>query len=434
MTIITTSKTIKTSYGTIIDIFQNGVKIMESIYDTKFKLQTYTEYTSTGVVKSISTYTYSTKGLMDKKTVTDATGKVIDVWTYTYNSKNQIEQIGHVNGQIDYYVNGVFHHSNTSKVITPNSAWDTTFGYGEIDLIKAFAVAGVSIKDTTPTGKTDWNILTSHFDDAWAAGYTGKGIVIANIDSGIDVDNEELTKQLSSWSWNFINNTNNIQDENGHGSFTASLLTATKDSDIVTGGAYDSELMVLKVSNSLGIASVDNVSKAVYYAVDHGADIINLSMGSGLVQPKLEQAFKYANEHDVLIAVSSGNSLGKTPQYPAAYAKTCDNVVAVGATMAIANKVDNFAAFSNRAGSSTAFNYVDAPGVNVSGFNNTGKVVTMSGTSMSAPMVAAEMAILKQYLEETHMYNNSAIDEMIMDYVCQGTTDIGLIGIQPLIL
>jgi subtilase family serine protease len=102
--------------------------------------------------------------------------------------------------------------------------------------------------------------------------------------------------------------------------------------------------------------------------------------------------------------------------------------------MQVANKVDNFAAFSNKAGSNTAFNYVDAAGVAVSGFDATGKIVTMNGTSMAAPMVAAEMAILKQYLEETHSYSNSVIDEMVMNYVCQGTTDIGLIGIHPLVI
>jgi subtilisin family serine protease len=434
MPIVTTSTTIRTATGTVIDIFQNGVKVIESIYDAKSKLQTYTEYASSGAVKAVSTYTYNALGLTDKKTVTDASGKVTDVWTYSYNAKKQVDHIDHLNGQVDYYVNGVFDHTNTTKIVVQDSAWDTTFGYGQIDLIKAFAVAGINIKDTAPTVKTDWNMLTSHFDDAWSAGYTGKGIVIAVIDSGIDLKNVELTQHLSNYSWNFIANNTNVQDEFGHGSFTASLLNAMKDGDLVTGGAYDAELMVLKVSDAKGIGSVDNVTKAVYYAVDHGADIINLSMNSVFAQPKLEAAFKYANDHDVLISVSSGNSLGKTPNCPASYAKTCDNVVAVGATMQVANKVDNFAAFSNKAGSNTAFNYVDAAGVAVSGFDATGKIVTMNGTSMAAPMVAAEMAILKQYLEETHSYSNSVIDEMVMNYVCQGTTDIGLIGIHPLVI
>jgi subtilase family serine protease len=72
---------------------------------------------------------------------------------------------------------------------------------------------------------------------------------------------------------------------------------------------------------------------------------------------------------------------------------------------------------------------VDAGGSNVSGFNQYGNIVTMSGTSMAAPMVASEMALLKQFIESTNKYANSVIDEMIMDYVVQGTYDIGLVGI-----
>jgi subtilisin family serine protease len=434
MAIVTTSKTIKTLTGTVIDIFQNNVKVIESVYDKTGHLQTVANYTQTGALKDTSTYVYNSRGLVDKKTVTDASGKITDIWSYSYNTKNQIDHINHLNGQVDFYINGIFDHSNTTKPAQPFTGWDSIFGHGEIDCMRAFKLAGVTLNPVISSVKTDWNISSEHFDSAWAAGYTGKGIVIADIDSGVDLNNAQLTQHLSKWNWNFVDNNSNVQDQCGHGSFTASLINAARDSDLVTGAAYDAELMVLKVANAAGIATIDAAATAIYYAVDHGADIINLSMNSILAQPKLETALQYCNAHDVLVSISAGNNLGNAPQCPANYAKTNDNVVAVGATMQIANKLDNFAAFSNKAGTVQEFNYVDAAGVAVSGFNSTGKMVTMNGTSMAAPMVASEMALMKQYLEETHNFANAVIDEMVMDYVCHGTNNIGLVGIQPLVL
>lgn len=439
-----TTKTVKSSTGMTITVFNNDAKILDSVYDTTNHLTKAINYNTSGIITKTDNYTYNSAGNVLTKISNDGNGKVIEVLNYGYTS-NKLTTITHVNnaGKItatDYYINGKIDHTDTAAIPTPvptstntlTQGWSTVNGYGGIDVLKALSDAtGTQIKDVA-TPNLNWSLNSAHFDDAWNAGFTGKGIVIADIDSGIDLKNADLTKNLSKSSFNFITNDANVQDDFGHGTFTASELIASNNGDSITGGAYDAELMVLKVMNSNGFGTAENISKAIYYAVDHGADVINLSMNAMVAQPLIKAAFDYANSHDVLIAVSSGNKLANTPNYPAIYATTNDNVCAVGATFNL-NGNDIFNAVSSKAGSNTAYNYVNAGGTDISGYDQSGNVTKMAGTSMAAPLVAAEMAILKQAIESMGKYSNSVIDEMVMQYVTHDTHNVQVVGVQPFV-
>lgn len=316
--------------------------------------------------------------------------------------------------------------STTSVLTTQPGSWNTTTGYGAIDVLNALSNAlGKKLQDVSAPDSISYGLKTAHFDDAWAAGYTGKGQTIAVIDSGIDLNNKDLTAHLSKDSFNFVANNTNVQDDFGHGTFVASEIVAANNGDAITGAAYDAELMVLKATNNLGNATSANVAKAIYYAVDHGADIITVSLSSVLPQPLLKAAFDYAKSHDVLVAVSAGNTAANKPSYPAIYAATNNNVVSVGATSNILGK-EYFSAISGKAGSVESYNYVVAVGVGDQGYDQNGNLTKMSGTSMAAPLVAAEMAILKQALEQTGAYVNNVIDDMVMNYVTHDTHSIQL--------
>lgn len=425
-----TSTTTKTNTGTTISVFNNGVIYQASYYDTKFKVVKTAKFDSLGNVNTYETYQYSGNKVVETDKF-NAYNQLTEILKYTYNG-NKIDNVTHydANGNLkltDIYVNNVLDHS----VAPLTSGWSNISGNGSIDVLKALTSAlGHSIADVVDN-TINWALKSAHFEDAWNAGYTGKGQVIAVIDSGIDLNNKDLTAHISKDSYNFVANNTNIQDDFGHGSFVASEIISSRNSDGITGGAYDAELMVLKTANNVGSATPTNVVKAIMYAVDHGADIINLSLNSVLAQPTIKTALDYAKQHDVLVSVSSGNNLANTPNYPAIYATTNHNVVSVGATFNM-NNSEVFNTVSSKAGSNSVYNYVDAGGTNITGYNQSGQIVTMSGTSMAAPLVASEMAILKQAIESLGQYTSNVIDDMVMDYVTNNTHGLQLIGVSAI--
>ena len=434
-----TSVTTKTASGKNISTYNNGVINISINYDLNGSMKDMYMYNADGSIRTSYVYKYTLNKLTSIIKY-DSSGAVVDDAEYTYNSTGKASVITHYDYQhnvtsVDYMAANGITIDHTVKVADPkvqqlDAVWSNITGNGSIDLIKALSDAtGNKIADTTTAG-ISWGQDVAHFDDAWAAGFTGKGQIIAVLDSGIDLTNKDLTAHISKDSYNFVAKNSNVQDDFGHGTFVASEIAAARNGDSVTGAAYDAELMVLKVADSKGSATLDNVVKGIYYAVDHGADVINISLYTVLPQPLLKAALEYANQHDVLVAVSAGNNGTNAPVYPAIYATSNDNVCAVGATYKIGID-EGFSTISCKAGSNTEYNYVDAVGISDVGYNLSG-VTTMSGTSMAAPLVASEMAILKQALESMNKYANNVIDEMVMNYVTHDTHSVQLVGISPI--
>ena len=276
--------------------------------------------------------------------------------------------------------------------------WSTLSGWGEIDVFNALdkAVSQPLSYVTANTTAPDY-LKTMGFDKAWANGYMGQGVVVADIDTGLDLNNIDLIKRLhiSSDSWNFLNNSVDIQDDNGHGSMTALEIGASATlGDGLAGGASGSELMVLKAMNALGQGNTQLIGEAIHYAVDHGASVINLSLGSNAVNLDIQNAMQYAYEKGTIVVAAAGNDGDASVDFPAAYAKLFPNVIAVGASQSNGQH-DVLASFSNQAGSAQMYNFVDALGTDIRGYTLDGNLAAWSGTSMAAPLVAAEAAILK---------------------------------------
>lgn len=360
-------------------------------------------------VTEISSYKYGATGLKPLSvTKADGMGKIFEMDTFSYGKYGFVSQMSKFDGdgklfevhQYDAFGHliSISHPDSSTPTATPviDLVWSKVWGFGQIDVLKALTeVLGKSFADVAAPAsiQSQWGLGMAHFDDAWAAGYTGKGIVVANIDTGIDLNNSDLTKNLSQFNWNFINNSSNVQDDNGHGSGTASQIIAANDGKGVTGGAYDAQLMVLKALDSKGSGSVANIVSAIDYAVAHGANVINMSLGSNAPDSTLQTALKNASSHGVIVTMATGNEGDTTPNYPAAYALGIANSISVGASKQSASGI-TMASFSDQAGSATPYNFVDAPGVAIMGYGLGGTVLSWSGTSMAAPLVAAEAAII----------------------------------------
>jgi len=160
----------------------------------------------------------------------------------------------------------------------------------------------------------------------------------------------------------------------GHGTVVAGILAVM---------APDAMIMPLRAFDDKGCGTTYNIAKAVKYAVSHGAQVINMSFGISGQTQTLKKTIGEAVNAGVTVVASAGNGDTAVPQYPAAY----PGVLGVAAT----NLTDVKASFSNYG--STLF--VSAPGSNIISAYPGGYYAELSGTSFSAPMVAAEAALLR---------------------------------------
>ena len=315
----------------------------------------------------------------------------------------------------------------------PISAWSTNSGYGVMNVASAAAsILGVAIEQgaSFKTNVDQWSISASHFQDVWAAGYTGKGVVIAVVDTGIDLSNSALTHDISPWSWNFVGNNSNVQDDNGHGSAVASQIaarptTSTPASKAIYGGAYDAQLIVLKTLDAQGNGTQANLVNAINYAVEHGANVINLSVGGSFNDAQTLAALNNAASHGVVVCMAAGNTGAAAPQYPAQYAKAMNTSIAVGSA---AQNIDGslmLATSTNLAGSALPYNYIDAPGSKILAYGLNGVLQSWSGTSFATPYVAAAVADLLSA-------NTGLGAEQIVNALVN--TAVTLVGNQPVVV
>jgi len=321
----------------------------------------------------------------------------------------------------------------TAPVIldTPLAQWSTYSGYGVVNVASALsAVLGTTIKQgaSFTSSIEQWPITVSHFQDAWAAGATGKGVVVAVIDTGIDLSNSAVNHNISPLSWNFISNTANVQDDNGHGTAVASLINSRPTLDkakALNGGAYDAQLMVLKAMGADGQGTQKNLVAAINYAVEHGAQVINLSLGGSFNDASTLAALNNAAERGVIVCMAAGNTGASAPQFPAQFAKSMNTTIAVGAAAQNTDGSLIFANASNIAGSVTPYNYIDAPGSNILAYGLNGAIKNWSGTSFATPYVSAAAANLIST-------NTGLSAELIVNALVN--TSVSLVGVQPTVI
>jgi subtilisin family serine protease len=214
---------------------------------------------------------------------------------------------------------------------------------------------------------------------------SGAGVTVAIVDTGIDLDHPALADRLTD-GYDFVekdaipddgtdgldNDGDSFVDEGaGHGTHVAGIVALV---------APEASLMPVRVLNSEGIGSYFDIVAGIVYAVEHGAQVINLSLSGPEDASFLQAAVDYAWRRGVLVVAAAG---AYDVTYPARY----EHVVSVGAT----DSRDHVAEFSDfRAGQVTVF----APGVSVYSTYYDGGYVWWAGTSMAAPFVSGEAALL----------------------------------------
>ena len=300
--------------------------------------------------------------------------------------------------------------SNATANAFSTGNYNSTNGYGLINSAAAVAraIGQNTFADVPDLGGNNWGADLVKAPEVWAQGYTGKGIVVAVVDTGVDYNHEDLRNNIwtnaneiagngidddgngyidDNYGWNFSDKNNNTLDNNGHGTHVSGTIAGENNNYGVTGIAYDSKIMPVKVLNESGSGSYSSISKGIRYAVDNGANVINLSLGGAYPNLTLESAIDYASSKGVVVVMAAGNDGDESPDYPARYAYKSG--IAVGAV----DKNNNMPDFSNRSGMDEIA-YVTAPGVKVYSSVPNNQYATYRGTSMASPHVAGIVALM----------------------------------------
>jgi subtilisin family serine protease len=243
---------------------------------------------------------------------------------------------------------------------------------------------------------------------------SGQGITVALLDTGVTASHPALSGHLLP-GYNVLDPLSSPadlpsaadsdadsepNDAVGHGTAVAGIVAAV---------APQAHLLPIKVLDSEGLGSVYGVAEGIRYAVDHGAQVINLSLGMPAYSPAVGAALAYAAGHEVVVVSAAGNTGLTTPTYPAGD----PNVLAVAAT----DSQDHKAPFSAYG----PFASVSAPGISIISAYYSGGYAVWSGTSMAAPFVSGEAALISA---DTALTEGETSAAFVRERICESAVQI----------
>ena len=304
------------------------------------------------------------------------------------------------------------------------------------------------------------NLLKVNADKVWELGYTGEDVLIAVIDTGVNLEHADLQGRLwdggaeyPNHGYDFYSHDNDPSDGRGHGTHVAGTIVGTGASDTQTGVAPGAKIMALKVFNDDELTETTMWVEAMQFAVEHGADILNMSLGQPMpdaaVKLMMRQACDNTLAAGVIAAVCAGNVRQMQSMIPIPYniysPGDCppphlheDQLVNAGGTSCVVcvgavDFNDAIAGFSSvgpsvwtdvaqyndypyTSGSSTNIGLIRpdvcAPGVNIKSLDwtTTDGYCLKNGTSMATPCVAGTMALM---MSKDHELTPEQIDEIL---------------------
>ena len=254
-----------------------------------------------------------------------------------------------------------------------------------------------------------WYLPKINAPDAWDITTGSENVVIAILDTGINYNHPDLSAKM--WThgeipsngqdddgngyiddvngYDFVNYDSNPMDDHGHGTKVASVAAASTNNAMgIAGVSWVSPLMAVKVMDDNGLGDFANIAQGLIYAVDNGASIVNMSLGTLILSKAsisltMDEAIDYAYKQGVTMVAAAGNNGISSISYPASNNK----VISIGAT----DSQDMLASFSNYG---SGLDLV-APGVYIRTASLSNGYTYSSGTSAAAPVVSGVAALIK---------------------------------------
>ena len=248
--------------------------------------------------------------------------------------------------------------------------------FAEVDQLVTPAVTA-----NDPYFAQEWHLTKIGAPTAWGTS-TGKGVIIAILDSGVDGTVPDLAAQMVP-GWNFYDNNSNTADVTGHGTVVAGAAAAvTNNATGVASVAGGAKIMPIRISDTSGNALWSSVASAITWAADHGAKVVNFSYsGISANSSTIQTAASYLRSKGGTLYVAAGNTGTQDTQ-----SATSGVITVVSAT----DQNDNLASFSTYGG----FVDIAAPGVNIISTQKGGGYCMCGGTSLATPIVAATAALI----------------------------------------
>lgn len=268
-------------------------------------------------------------------------------------------------------------------------------GTGDVEHIEPHAKVRMLWTPDDPMYEKQWHMPRVGAEAAWATSIA-RGVTVAVVDTGIACENfkeftkaSDLNQTRCVEGFNFVKKGKHANDDQGHGTHVAGTIAQSTNNGVGTVGlAFGARLMPVKVLSSRGWGTTTGVADGIRWAADHGAQVINLSLGGPRNSKVLQSAIDHARSKGCIIVAAAGNSGGKVG-FPGA----SKGVIGVSAT----DENDTLAWFSSRGDGVD----IAAPGVNVTqqticdqGRNRCEIFPAYNGTSMASPHVAAAAALL----------------------------------------
>jgi subtilisin family serine protease len=277
---------------------------------------------------------------------------------------------------------------------------------------RSVAEPGVTLASMTPRTVWEWQSRATHADAvAPAVLRAASSVTIAVVDTGADLTAPDIAAK-SPLTFNTRAGSADVRDSNGHGTFVASLAAGSvTNGDGIAGSGGDAQLIVVKSGSASGAFTDVDEAAGIVYAVDHGAEIINLSVGGPATSVTERRAIQYAVQHGALLVAAAGNEYGQgnPVEYPAALLQPrgSDGVGGSGLAVTASTSAGVRASFANTG----SWVSLAAPGENVLGAVSqlasptayprsilpgaqAGLYGYASGTSFAAPQVAGAAALV----------------------------------------
>lgn len=314
----------------------------------------------------------------------------------------------------------------------------TQFGFGLVDAADAVARArglepfsfdqpleSANLEEQNEIDDDFYGLNLIKAPAVWNQGITGKDVVVAVLDGKIDETHPEFAgKIVPVPGFDFVGGTPN-QDDFQHGTHVAGIIAAKNDGINVTGVAPDAKIMPIRVldrtiDENLPADDINlRYANAIRFAVDNGADIINMSLklpspettyktdeqGQRVIDQnkegltpntEVENALRYAKDNGVIVVMPAGNNEGQDqsqPFYPGRYAE--DGLgIAVGAVDDLNNILLEGEVPSQFAGSNPEINFISAPAYEIASTYPNNEINSQTGTSQAAPFVAGVAALM----------------------------------------